>query len=521
MSIPLECLYAALAALLTGALAGWFIERARNRQGQALAVADAEARMGRMVNEARESLARVEATLKAERTQAAEAARVGAERTADLQSRIFALEDGLKAASSELTALRERETKVTTELAKEREAFNERIAVYKEAESRLTATFEALSTKALTASTQEFLGLASRRLADMQAHAAGEFERKQQGLDDLLRPLRSGLEKVSAELGKVESERHQDHGRLSALLQAVDEGRQALQKETARLVQALRTPHVRGRWGEVQLRRVVEMAGMLEHCDFRLQQTVTTEDGSLRPDLVVTLPGGRAIVVDAKAPVMAYLEAIEAGDEDTRQARLRDHAGQVRAHVTRLSGKHYWDQFQESPEFVVMFLPGEAFFSAAIQQDPTLLEFGAERRVFLAGPLTLLALLRTVAHGWTQERLAEHAREISAIGKDLYERLCTMAEHFGDVRRRLDAAVGAYNAAASSLESRVLVSARRFRDLGVRSGKDLEPLEPVSQRPRSLRAVDLLGAAHPDALDAVLIGDANQTADADAESDEG
>jgi DNA recombination protein RmuC len=258
------------------------------------------------------------------------------------------------------------------------------------------------------------------------------------------------------------------------------------------------------------------MAGMLEHCDFDVQQTVVTEEGSLRPDLLVTLPGGRIIVVDAKAPVMAFLEALDAADEDGRQARLRDHAVQVRAHMARLAAKHYWDQFPESPEFVVMFLPGESFFSAAVQQDPALLEFGAERRVFLASPLTLLALLRTVAHGWTQERLAEHAREISAIGKDLYERLCTMADHFGELRRRLDGAVNAYNAAASSLETRVLVSARRFRDLGVRSARELDPLEPVSHRPRSLRASDLTGVESSETLDAVLVSDANQTADPDA-----
>ena len=517
MSISLASAYALLAGFLIGVLAGWTVERMRGRQARQLAVADAETRMGRMVNEAREALARAEATLKSERTVAGDVARGHTERVAELQSRLFSLETALKDASTELMATRERETQASTALVKEREAFADRMAAYRDAETRLGAAFEALSAKALNASTQGFLDLATRRLSEMEARAAADLDRRQQGLDELLGPLKTGIDGVSTTLGKIENERNRDHGRLAAQVQSLEEGRQALQKETARLVQALRMPHVRGRWGEVQLKRVVEMAGMLEHCDFDVQQTVTTDAGSLRPDLLVTLPGGHLIVVDAKAPVMAYLEALDAGDEEVRQARLRDHAAQVRAHVGRLAGKHYWDQFAESPEFVVMFLPGESFFSAAVQQDPTLLEFGAERRVFLAGPLTLLALLRTVAHGWTQERLAEHAREISAIGKELYERLCTMAEHFGDVRRRLDGAVSAYNAAASSLESRVLVSARRFRDLGVRSAKELEPLEPVLQRPRSLRSGDLTGVDQGGALDAELIGDANQTVDADSE----
>ncbi|MEW5980880.1 MAG: DNA recombination protein RmuC [Acidobacteriota bacterium] len=510
-------LVAALIGLLAGFLAGWFVERLRGRHARVVAVAEAEARLGRLVTETREALARSEATLTSERTLAADLARTNAERATEWRSRIAGLEATLDETASAVSALRDRETKAATELAKEREAFAERLAVYKEAEARLGALFEALSSKALNTTTQNFLNLAAGKLAEMQAQASSDLEQRRQGLDDLLGPLKAGIDGVSAALSKVESERNQDHGRLAAQVRALDDGRLALQKETARLVQALRTPHVRGRWGEVQLRRVVEMAGMLEHCDFDLQQTVATEEGSLRPDLLVRLPGDRLIVVDAKAPVMAHLEALEAADDDARQARLREHAAQVRAHVGRLAGKHYWDQFPDSPEFVVMFLPGEAFFSAAVQQDPALLEFGAERRVFLAGPLTLLALLRTVAHGWTQERLAEHAREISALGKDLYERLCTMAEHFGDLRRKLEGAVSAYNAGANSLESRVMVSARRFKDLGVRSAKELEAVEPVSQRPRSLRASDLIGAEGVDAVDAVLIGDERH----DAEPDDG
>jgi DNA recombination protein RmuC len=270
-------------------------------------------------------------------------------------------------------------------------------------------------------------------------------------------------------------------------------------------VQALRAPQVRGRWGEIQLRRVVELAGMEEHCDFEVQQTVAAESATLRPDLVVTLPGGRSVVVDAKAPLMAYLEAVEAADPDARDARLREHAAQVRAHVTKLGGKSYWDHVPESADFVVLFLPGEAFFSAALQHDPGLLEYGVERRVFLAGPVTLLALLRTAAYGWTQEKLAAHAQEISGLGKDLYERLCTMFEHLEELRKRLDSAVQAHNAAIGSLESRVLPAARRFKELGVVSGKELIEPGPIDHLPRRLQAPETSGAAVPAAVDAEVV----------------
>jgi DNA recombination protein RmuC len=255
------------------------------------------------------------------------------------------------------------------------------------------------------------------------------------------------------------------------------------------LVTALRTPAVRGHWGEIQLRRVVEMAGMLDHCDFLTQSTVGPEDGRLRPDLLVRLPAGKTIVVDSKTPLDGYLQAIEATDEPARRARLADHARQVRAHMTALGRKSYWDQFDRAPEFAVMFLPGECFFSAALESDPSLIESGVEQNVILATPTTLIALLRAVAYGWRQESLAENAAAISALGKDLYKRLSDMGDHWNKVGKNLERAVEAYNSAVGSLESRVMVSARRFADLKTAPlGVEIAELEPVEKKVRAVEA---------------------------------
>jgi len=505
MTIPLDLILYAFAGLILGFLGGWYFSSGRARQAVALAVAESEARINQELASAVEARTRLDATLQAERQSTAESSRQFEERILELQARLLAHEKDIKAATADLMALRGREGQLAAELAKEREGFQDRLASYQDAEERLEKAFKALSAATLDANSARFLDLAAARFETLKGDAQHDLTERQQNINAVLDPMRSALQKVGQTLEAVESSRQQERGQLSTHLTSLAQTQKDLEAETRRLVQALRAPQVRGRWGEIQLRRVVELAGMEEHCDFEVQQTIEGDQAALRPDLIVTVPGGRSIVVDAKAPVMAYLEAVEASEADVREARLRDHAGQVRAHVTKLSGKAYWEHLPLTPDFVVLFLPGEAFFSAALQHDPTLLEYGVERRVFLAGPLTLLALLRTVAYGWTQEKLAAHAQDISDLGKDLYERLCTMFDHLSELQRRLDGAVQAHNAAIGSLESRVLPAARRFKDLGIRSAKEMAEPGPVDHQPRMLQAPEATERRGRESVDGELL----------------
>jgi DNA recombination protein RmuC len=351
--------------------------------------------------------------------------------------------------------------------------------------------FRAISADALARNNQTFLDLAKATLAQSQEATRGDLELGRRALAELVTPVRTSLEKVDSKIQELEKSRVGAYAALSEQVRSLIETQENLRSETGRLVTALRSPSVRGHWGEVQLRRVVEMAGMLEHCDFLSQATVQGESGRLRPDLLVRLPGGKTVVVDAKAPLEAYLRAMEASDEPMRRARMADHARQVRAHMTALGRKSYWEQFEQAPEFAVMFLPGECFFSAALENDASLIEFGAAQNVILATPTTLIALLRAVAYGWRHERLAQNAADISTLGKELYKRLSDMGDHWSKVGKNLERAVEAYNCATGSLESRVMVSARKFEDLKTAPlGLALAELEPVD---KAVRALEMSG----------------------------
>ncbi len=382
--------------------------------------------------------------------------------------------------------------RVTSELEKERAIHAERIRAYDEAGLRLRDTFQALSADALKQNNEQFLSLAETRLQQTRTEAAADIDARKQAIEHLLAPLQKTLEQVDREIKEAEGRRRESTAQLAQRIASLDTMGQNLRDETRRLTDALKRPGVRGRWGELQLKRVVELAGMLEHCHFTEQETIQSENGRIRPDVIVNLPGGKHIVVDAKVPLDAYLRALEAPDEETRQKLLLDHARQVRAHIAQLSAKNYFEKVPLTPDFVVMFLPGEMFFSAALEQDPSLIEDGVARRVIPASPTTLIALLRAVAYGWQQEAMEENARKISELGKHLYEAVRTLGDRFGTLGGRLKSTLEAYNEAVGSLEGNVLIKARKFKELqAANGGEEIKPIDPIDRVPRMLQAPEL------------------------------
>jgi DNA recombination protein RmuC len=370
--------------------------------------------------------------------------------------------------AAELAATTQDNKWLSEEVARQKQALSNADALLDTADLRLRDTFQSLAAEALKDNRSAFLDLAKTSFAGFQ------------------QPIADTLKRVDARLSEAEHDRVSAYARLTEQVAA-------LGATTNTLSRALRTPAVRGRWGEMQLRRVVEIAGMVQRCDFDEQPSLLGDNGRLRPDLIVHLPGGKQIVVDAKAPLEAFLDAQETTDDEVRVGRLQAHARQVRDHMDKLGSKAYWEPLGDSPEMVVMFLPGETLFSAALQHDLGLIEHGLRQRVLLASPITLIALLTTVAHSWRQEALTENYREVARLGREFYDRLATFADRFDEVRKKLDGAVQAYNDAAGSFESRVLVSARRLKELKLTTAEELPPANPIDTVPRVLKQVGLMG----------------------------
>jgi DNA recombination protein RmuC len=385
----------------------------------------------------------------------------------------------------------ESELKATAEarLKEAQASLEEQKRLLDEARQKLADTFNALAADALKSNNQAFLALARSTFETIQAQAKGDLETRQKAVEGLVNPLREALNRYEKQILEMEKTRQSAYGALDEHLRTLAAANQQLQKETTTLSNALKTPlKVRGRWGELQLQRVVELAGMSEHCDFTQQETLTGETGRQRPDMIVNLPGNRRIAVDAKVPLQAFWDAANAESEEERADRMSHHAKLVREHMNQLAARSYWESLDSQTELVVLFLPGESFFAAALEQDRTLIEDGMEKRVILATPTTLIALLRAVAYGWRQEQVARNAQEISELGKQLYDRIRTFVAHFEGVGSALHRSIENYNKAVGSLESRVLPSARRFKELGAAPGDEITHVEPVDETPRALAA---------------------------------
>ena len=433
------------------------------------------------------------------RSRAEQAARVR-----DLENRLATQEGGGAAIREQMEGSRREIDRLQTDLrtitaqkadaearaSEIRASLEEQKRLLEEAKTRLTEAFRALAADALKSSNEDFLRLAEERFKALTQAAAGELEARKTAVETLVHPLRQALEAYQQEARALEEKRLREISGVGRQLGEVALAQTALQRETANLVNALRAPQVRGRWGEIALRKTAELAGMTKYCDFDEQASVQTEGGRLRPDMIVHLPGQRDIVVDAKVALNAYLDSLEASTPELREAALVRHAQQVRMHVKRLASKEYWNQFPQAPDFVVLFIPGEVFLAAAAERDPDLLQDALSNQVLIATPTTFIGLLLTAAYGWRQEQIAENAQRISELGRQVHERLSVLVEHFAGVGRALEKSVEAYNKAVGSLETRVLPSARRFAELDPGSGRPIQGLEPIAQAPRALAVRD-------------------------------
>ena len=393
-------------------------------------------------------------------------------------------------AQKKIAALREKNTMLETTLELERTTANDRLDTLERTRAQLSATFAALSGEALKNNNEAFLQLAQENLKQFNIQAQGELSKKEQAIEHLLKPIKEVLEKTEKQIRDIEHDRKEAYGSITKHLETMAQTQQLLHGETRNLAQALRRPEVRGQWGEMTLKRLVELAGMVQHCDFYEQETTVTEEGIIRPDMIVRMPGGRDIVVDVKTPLDAYLNAIEAADDKTRDQHLVHHARKVRDRIRELASKSYWGQFKNSPDFVVLFIPGDHFLSAALDKDPQLLEDALRQKVILATPTSLVALLRAVAFGWNQQTVTENAEKIRDLGEDLYKRLNTFTSHLVKLGKNINNSVEHYNNAIGSFQRQVLPGAKKLSDLGIGQAKPSEFLEPVEKITRSLDQSD-------------------------------
>jgi DNA recombination protein RmuC len=396
-------------------------------------------------------------------------------------------------AQKKIAQLREKNAALEATLELERTAANDRQNIIERSREQFSAVFAALSGEALKNNNEAFLKLAQENLKQFNIQAQGELSKKEQAIEHLIKPIKEVLEKTEKQIRDIERDRKEAYGSITKHLETMAQTQQLLHGETRNLAQALRRPEVRGQWGEMTLKRLVELAGMVQYCDFFEQEHTASEEGSIRPDMIVRMPGGREIVVDVKTPLDAYLNAVEALDDKLRDQHLAHHARKVRERIRELASKSYWSQFKNSPDFVVLFIPGDHFLSAALDKDPQLLEDALRQKVILATPTSLVALLRAVAFGWNQQAITENAEKIRDLGEDLYKRLATFTGHLARLGKNINSSVEHYNSAVGSFQRQVMPGARKFSELGITEPKTSETLEPVEKITRSLNQDELQG----------------------------
>jgi len=460
-----------IAGLFVGSIAAWLVVSALRKLSDSREIADLRMGFSQQIAESEGKAKSAEAV------------------NNELRQQVCQRETALDQIRTELDRERQSKIEALTRLEAAQKSFEEQKTLIDAMKREMTDTFNALSSAALKSSSEDFLRLASEHLGKVVSDTKGKLGEHQAAMNGMIKPLYETLKKYEEQIRAIEESRHKAYGSLEEQLRALASTHENLQRETNNLVSALRKPQVRGRWGEMQLRRVAELSGMSMHCDFTEQQSVDTEKGKVRPDMVVHLPMEREIVVDSKVSLEAYLEAISASTEEERKAKMERHAQQVRAHMIKLASKEYWSQFRQSPEFVVLFIPGESFLSSALESDNSLIEDGIEKRVIIATPTTFIALLRAIAYGWRQEQLTKNAQEISELGRQLYERMGILVQHLESIGVNLEKAIGAYNKAVGSVEARVLPSVRKFRELGVTAAEEISALEQIDMTPRSVNVL--------------------------------